>query len=238
MKRIKMLGMALVALVALSAVASSAAFAGEGPHWVTSSGRLTETLTVSGSGGAQKLAAESESVECSSVSSTGTVFNTSGLAGKDTAEIAFTGCKVFKGKKFTTELPGCSVTNVGGTAGTIDVDANTELVFATKKDAEEETGTIYDLFSPTSGEKFVELDFTGSECVVTGEVEVKGSVLAEPSTAVSTSGTLTFPTTAITKGFVWPGDTEVKVGLKVFGFSAIQSGVTTVTSATAYGVSA
>lgn len=204
-----------------------------GPHWgvegepLEGFESLFATNLLPESSGALKLAAETESVECAYASSIGTIVG--GSPGQGTAAIALTGCKVFKGKKFSNELKNCTVANVGGVAGKIDANVDTELAYlGTKKAAEEETGALGALITPTSGEKFIALDFSGSECVVSGEVEVKGSVIAQVSSGSAEWGTLTFPASTITKAFAWTGAgsvAEVKAGIKMFGFSAIQSGV-------------
>jgi hypothetical protein len=128
----------------------------------------------------------------------------------------------------------CDALNKGGTPGTILLNLDDQLIYTgTEAEAKEEKGPIGDLLTPESGTTFVTLifDALGTACP-TGAVEtaVTGDVIgaAEPLNTMSEQGMLTFPSTAITKGFQWLSKgtvDKVKAGLEVFGLPATQTGL-------------
>jgi alpha-D-ribose 1-methylphosphonate 5-triphosphate synthase subunit PhnG len=143
-----------------------------------------------------------------------------GTPAKDHAIIHFLECEV-EGH------PTCTVKGGGASepVGLIQVAAKSEVIYlGSKKEAEKEEGKMGDLFSPESGETFVELVIGGTGCPLfsKGEQEVKGTVIGEiePVGTMGKTGLQIFPTTAITEGYRWKKSGEVEKissSLKVFG---------------------
>ncbi len=183
------------------------------------------------SGNVAKLVGSGTTIECSSVSDTGTVKG--GAPGKDESTITFTGCKVEGKTENQCHVKG----NSGEPIGTIVVsNAKTELVYTgTEAQAKSETGPIGDLFLPASGTTFVTIDLESNEtpsgCKTTGLVKVKGSVVSETSPAPGTTAlkpTLKFPASPINKAYQWVSHgvvNKVEPELIAFGSSkAVQVG--------------
>jgi hypothetical protein len=127
----------------------------------------------------------------------------------------------------------CTVNSPSAAVGTIAVSTKSEVIYlGSEKEAEKEEGKMGDLFSPESGETFVELVIGGTGCPLftKGEQEVKGTVIGEiePVGTMGTVGLQIFPTSAIKKGFKWLKSgtvEEVKSSLKVFSvIEAVESG--------------
>jgi hypothetical protein len=127
----------------------------------------------------------------------------------------------------------CTVHSPGEAVGTIATAAKTEVVYLGKEEeAKKEEGKLGDLFTPVSGETFVEIDIGGSGCPIfsKGEQEVKGSVIGEitPVATMAKIGTEIFPSKAIKKAYKWESAgtvKEVKAELDVFGvIEAVQIG--------------
>jgi hypothetical protein len=244
MRRMRLVGLALVAVFALTAVASSAAFAGEGPIWKVAGSKLesgiTKNITAAKKAGSAEFkfkAGTLITINCTGASSTGTIIG--GEPGTDTANIKFTGCTVEGHSECTVKSPKEGTEEVP--VGEIRVKAKTELVYLSstsatneKVDASGVGSHLGDLFSPASGSTFVELVVGGNNCpsLTKGTNKVEGSVLSivEPSEAEAASGTLNFPTSSIEK--YWTRNGGVKsheASLKVFGFiGCTQSGEETV----------
>jgi hypothetical protein len=119
----------------------------------------------------------------------------------------------------------CTVNGLGEASGSITVPTTVEVIYlGTEKEAEKEEGPLGDLLTPETGENFVELEVSGTNCPLftRGVQEVKGSVIGEitPVNTMSTAGKQIFPSTAIKKGFRWIAKgkvQEVKAALKAFG---------------------
>jgi hypothetical protein len=166
-----------------------------------------------------------QSVECGKMSYSGGIFNfgeSESMVGLNVEELTFSECKVWKGA-FESELKECHVASVGEASGVIKFSADTELVYLN-----EEGTSIGDLYTSGSGEKkLVELDFTGTGCTTSGEVEISGNALSEvsPKNEEVTLETGTFPTTAIKKCWQWSLPSTLKecgsVGLKAFGLVTV-----------------
>jgi alpha-D-ribose 1-methylphosphonate 5-triphosphate synthase subunit PhnG len=149
-----------------------------------------------------------------------------GTPAKDHATIHFLECEV-EGHS------GCTVNSPGAANGLIQVAAKSEVIYlGAEAEAKKEEGKMGDLFSPESGETFVELVIGGTGCPLftKGEQEVKGTVIGEiePIGTMGKTGLQVFPPAAIKSGFRWlkSGSVEeLKSSLKVFGvIEAIQSG--------------
>src|SRR5437588_11372183 len=109
MRRIRILGPALVAMLAVSVAAATAAQGAEGPIWITKNGVLPKKIKTT-STTPFKLKTASATVECAKASSTsGEIENQTEAGtkiGTDKATILFTGC-IIEGK------PTCHATGAG-----------------------------------------------------------------------------------------------------------------------------
>src|ERR1700733_6281245 len=99
MRRIRLLGLAIVSVLAVAAVAASAASAEHPPLWQTGGAPLPEgqVLPVLGLGELQSFIASIQSIRCEHVDVTGSVWNTP-TRGLDLENSHFIKCKVFKGE--------------------------------------------------------------------------------------------------------------------------------------------
>jgi hypothetical protein len=140
-----------------------------------------------------------QSVECSELNTNGGFYKAEEpleLEGSSVQELVFSGCKVWEGD-FKAELKECQVTTLEGGLNTgksdvIDFDSAGELVYLNT-----EATKIGDLLTG-SGKEFANLDFTGSGCVKSAQVQVLGEALAELAPVNEEVETLKviFPTTA------------------------------------------
>jgi hypothetical protein len=219
----------LTALAACLVGGVGAAPALAGPVWVVEGSELeagktsnTTARKASGSGNF-KLKTSLITIECKSATSTGTIIG--GVPGTGTAKVKFTECFV-KGK---TEAE-CHVNSPGESVGTIVTEAKRELVYlGSETEAKKEEGELGLLFSPKSGETFVEIQVNGTKCPLftKGGQEVKGNVIAEvaPVNSEAKVERLIFPAPPITKAFRWikAGEVEeVKASLKAFGIIGVE----------------
>lgn len=226
MRRIKTIGLALVAAIGLVAVAASSA-AAQGPQYLTSGGLTTSAnVTTSNLGSFTLKPTSGPVVVCTGLSAPTTIF--AGAPGKSESTIQFSGCTV-------KESPKCDANSKGATGGNITVNALDELVYdGTKAEAEKEEAPLGDLFT-TNEAQFVTLTFEALEAGACPngavETQVTGDVVGEvePVNTMSVQGMLTFPTTSLKKVYRWKGvgvkPEELAVGLKVFGLSATESGL-------------
>jgi hypothetical protein len=250
MRRIRLLGSALVSVFALAAIAASAAFAENPPLWLSGGSPLPagHVLPILGLGTVQDFKNSVQSIQCQHVAFTGSVWNEAHM-GADEAHIVFSECAVYKGAKLppetATQLTECTVEDtVAKTPGTVLLEVATLLVYLSSTAGA--GNKIGDLFTPTAANSpnFVKLNFanTGTgvgKCKQSGETNVVGSVVAkikpngisEPGWGEPVEGLLgtqIFPTAAQTKYWNWElGNTltEGKATLKVFGTElATQSG--------------
>jgi len=219
MRSIRLAGVAVLAVFAISAVTASAAFA-TGPVWKVAGTELkagqTKAITAKQKTSFTLTAGSLITVLCDKATSSGEIIG--GVPGTDKAKITFSEC-VVKGFEST-----CHVNSPGEEAGTIFTEAKTELVYiGSSEQAEKLEGPIGDLFSPASGTTFVTLEVGGSSCpaLTKGTNKVEGSVIAkvEPYNTEAKSGTLNFPSSPVTTGYLWSGGEliEDKPTLKVFG---------------------
>lgn len=223
MKRLRIIGLALVAALAMSAVASSAAQANEGPFYKVA--------------GAKLEAGKSEEVKAKALSNQVLSGNLFGFA----TTVTCTALKVKAGStidggvpgtsKETLEYSGCTQTGLGSMCEVENKEVktnavNNKLVYSEPA----RKGFIDVLFTPASGEEFVNIKFTGS-CLVK-EAKVTGSVAGETLTAKARNavgkgteaktGETWLPATQIKT--VWVGETETAVGLKWAGAAATIEG--------------
>jgi hypothetical protein len=231
MKLFKIVGLCFIAAMALSAVVSaSASAATKNPKWALCEARtagtgqwenatctklggtkthetrllLTENETreiTAEANGVQKLSAAGIVVACKKLKLKAGAVLLGGEPGKDNESIIYEECEI-EGK------PNCKVKNAGGVNGTIETNPLTSTLVYSSKEAEEKENQAetLTLFKPTTGEIFVELFLTGTECpAALREVNlpVKGEVLG-----TNTEGNvhlvtheLNFPATALK--FYW-----------------------------------
>jgi hypothetical protein len=185
MRPTKYICLAVLAACALSAtlVTPASASAERNPEWSVNGSLLTGTEEfLAEAVGTQTLEwAISRPITCTGMNiipaDTHTIWNDEDppepLSGGLALEtLVYTGC-LYNGKEE------CKVSTKGkGTWGEIETNAlHSQLVYLTKKAAEteniHETGT---LFTPESGEIFVELEFSGTNCPFFNEPPVKGSI--------------------------------------------------------------
>jgi hypothetical protein len=236
MRRMKLVGMAIMAVFALSAVVVAPALATSvaNPYWVTQGSALTVPMAVTGAanGNQELTSALAETITCKKVEGVGAeIENETGPHGIDKETLKYTECVY--GTKGT-----CTVGTKGkSTPGTIETQAlKSQLAYKEKKEAEKEEVTETDtltIFKP-SGSAFVELEFNGTGCPLLSNVTVEGSVSVNntetPLVELSTHG-LEAPATSIKAGWVNKGgkSEEIKTSLKAFGSTAGYVGNSTVT---------
>lgn len=227
MTRSGLIPLCVLAACAISGAVATPALAGGGLPWVVEGKELgagESVNTTASNVGAFKLKTSVITLVCNKTAATGTIKG--GTPGTDTEKFKFTECSV-EGH------PSCTVNSPSEAAGTIVMEAKTELVYVgSKVEAEKEEGKLGEIFTPVSGETFVEIVVGGSGCPLftKGEQELKGSMIAE-ITPVNIEGKvvkLILPASAIKKGYRWlkTGEvTEVASSLKVFGvIEAVFSG--------------
>jgi hypothetical protein len=181
MRNIKLLGVVVSAVFTLSAIATASASAARNPEWWVNGALLAGTeLILAEAESLQTLESPvTASVNCPNLRLTGhnKIWNDEDppeplQGGLDLETILYTGC-LYNGNAV------CKVRSMGAAnAGEIETKPlHSRLVYLTKKAAEEEniheTGT---LFTPETGEIFVELDFEGMSCPILAETRVKGSI--------------------------------------------------------------
>ena len=230
MRRMKLVGMAIMAVFALSAFVVAPAFASSetNPYWVTEGSALTGSGAITGSanGNQELTSALAKTITCKKVEGVGAeIFNGSEsgkLHGEDSETLKYTECEYGTEKTCTVGTKGKS------TPGTIETQAlKSQLAYKEKKEAEKEEVTETDtltIFKP-SGSAFVELEFNGTGCPLLSNVTVEGSVSVNntetPLKELNTHG-LEAPATAIKAGWVNKGgkSEEIKTSLKAFGSTA------------------
>jgi hypothetical protein len=237
MRRIKALGLMLVAVLAMSVAAATAAQGAEGPIWITKNGVLPKKITSTNTT-VFKLKGSVATVECSKTSSvSGEIENQTEAGtklGTDKATILFTGCIV-------NEKATCHATGAGKAkeSGEIETSVKTILVYPDKKSGTAEEAL--DAFFPgTAGsnqfaeftlegagcgfflnKQIVKVTATGTEvneptypyknkCGVLAEVGklVAGAFAKTKSTEKVTEGALKFPEPAITKAELYQPKTK------------------------------
>jgi hypothetical protein len=230
MKRLRIIGMALVAVFAVSAVVVAPAFATgtTNPEWKVAGTTLTGTKNIEAKAvNTQELTSSAaKTISCKQVAATGSAhlienISSPAIGGTDMETLTYSEC--------TYPESGCHVKNKGGTNGTIVTNALTsELAYKTAEEAENEEvkkGTTVTVFKPLSGSTFVEIEFEGSGCPIISNASVEGSVAVEnvgaagtESGAEATSHELNAPSTLIKKAYYNDGGTkEEKTEFKVFG---------------------
>jgi hypothetical protein len=232
MKRLKIVGMALVAVFAISAVVVAPAFASSttNPSWYVAGTKLTGTENIEAKAvTTQELTSSAaKTISCKKVAlNTGAAHFIENMGsplfgGEDKETLTYSEC--------TYPESGCHVKNKGGTNGTIVTDALTSLLaYKTEAEAEKEEvkkGTTLTVFKPASGSTFVEIEFEGSGCPIITSASVEGSVAVENDGEVgtepgaeATTHEITAPSTLIKKAYCNEGGApkEVKTEFKVFG---------------------
>ena len=180
-RKIKMIGLALIAVSAFGAVSAGAAQAA--PNWKIAGAEFTGTETVEGEGtGALKITVPAAGlvIECKKVVATGAEIKETF---KDSASsLTASECSV-PGSPF------CVVRNLGGTNGTIATPA-------VKSELKTVGGVVYDFFTPQTGTNFVTIviEKSGGGCALAtgaGGSEVTGSAALGVSAgeAVALTGT-------------------------------------------------
>lgn len=235
MRRIRIIGLTLVAVLGLAAIAASSALASAaGPQFLLGSGTFPASVTTTNLGDftLHDTASGAPEVLCTGLSAPSTL--SEGAPGKSVTEIQFSGCTA----SGSGGSGACDTNSKGNTGGNITVPADDELVYTgtKKEEAEKEEGPLGDLFTPLAGgSTFVTLTFEplgSGKCpsLAVGEIKVNGSVIGkvEPVNTFSTEGMLTFPKSAILKGYKWLSQgsvEEVKPTLKSFGGTSTQLGL-------------
>jgi hypothetical protein len=243
MRRVRLLGLALVPVFALAAIATGAASAEHPPLWISGGSPLPagHVLPILGSGLVQNFKNSVQSIQCRHASFTGSVWNEAHM-GQGEAPILFSECLVYKGAKLPPEtgatlLNECTVEDTTlKVPGSFLPIVSTLLVYLSATAAA--GNKIGALFAPAAGNapNFVTLNFTSTgtgagKCKQSGTTNAVGSVVAhiEPNgisepgwgePVEGLSGTRGFPTTAIGQYWNWGlGDvlTEGKASIKVFG---------------------
>ncbi len=220
MRRMKLVGLAIVAVLALGATMTASAFAAsnnpefkvEGLAVAAGGEELAASATTS-----QVLKAPNITIECSSlVAKSGSKLLPLGL---NSETLVYSGCGV-PGKS------ACVVKNVGGTGGTIETQPlNSRLEWASETAANNEEENKTDtLFEPETGEAglFVELEVSGTcPFLTTGKHKVTGEVLVENenTTAEALSHSLTAPTTALKHYWRNEGGVAVEKTVRTFEVS-------------------
>jgi hypothetical protein len=239
MRRMKLVGLSVMAVLALSAFVVSPAFAGtkENPVWWTSTGELSGSLGITAKAvGTQTLKGTGITINCSGVS-----VNAAAVLkapGSDEETLTYTGCTV-SGHEST-----CEVNSSGQANGTISTNAlESKLAFKTKLAAENKEAKAsksVTVFKPASGTVFVDILLSGSCGFVPSETSVKGEVIAdnistnEGAAELATSHEISAKNEE--KYFTNPGAKESKASLKAFGLAASYTGNVTVSSASSYSV--
>lgn len=126
----------------------------------------TETKTIKLTGSETRFATKAAPVTCKKLKGTGEIIG--GTPGTDKSTIKFEECEVAALK--------CKARNKGGTFGTIEVKANTELVYLTKASAEKSESPFGDLLKTTEkGSKtLVGLEFEGTCSADNGSITATG----------------------------------------------------------------
>jgi hypothetical protein len=241
MRRMKLVGLSVMAVLALSAFVVSPAFAGtkENPVWWTSSGELSGSLGITAkAAGTQTLKGTGITINCTGVSVNAGAVLKSGIPGTDEETLTYTGCAV-SGHEST-----CEVNSAEQPNGTISTNAlESKLAFKTKLAAEgkeAKASKSVTVFKPATGTVFVDINLSGSCGFVPSETSVKGEVIAdnvstnEGATELATSHEISAKNEE--KYFTNPGAKESKASLKAFGLAASYTGNVTVSSASSYSV--
>lgn len=212
MSKLRLALLCAFGVLALSAIGSATASAANCPSekggdksWCINGTEFTGEETVTTKGGVQKLKA-GITIECKKVTGAATILQENSVKPENSdVELKYTECKVVNNAK-------CTVTNVGGTPGTILVgpEIDSEVI--------EVGGVLYDVFFPSEGEKFVTLTVAGTGCLVAGEYEVTGKTAGESNKKLGEQAkvqTLTFSTAS---------SEAAKVELKLKGVKATLEG--------------
>jgi len=241
MRRIKAIGLVLVAMFALGAVAAANASAetfpayleGLNPPELIKEGLHLPYLALALGSFRLRAKAINVVILCKHVLVTGTFL----ALGGSTAFTHFLECEVYKLDSDGTELllPNCTVESLNANKpGLIQLNpVKDQLVFTgSKTEAEKLEGPVGDLFEPEPGQPFVTLVFAGTGCptgVTLGPTKVEGSVIAKVLTGVlemNINNTITFVENPPKVGWR-PNEenntTELKAkGLKLFGTIAAE----------------
>jgi hypothetical protein len=242
MKRLRMIGVALLAVFALGAVAASAASAETAPYFTVGGTRLvagkTHNVAARVFGGKSFTLSNPTlklKITCTAFTLKGGVLlgSNAGSPGKDNEIVEFSGCTLEEGNG----APECKLASETITTEGI-VSEQVETVVNSKNG-----GQLLEVFRP-AGTKFVELHFTPTSKCTLPEAPVEGSTVAEvlkdetaegkielgQTPTQATSYLLKFPATPIT--LVWlisngSGKIE-KAGQTSFGFESVQTGTSLV----------
>jgi hypothetical protein len=242
MKRIRLIGVALLAVFGLSIVVASAAQAETAPFFSIGGARLAAGKTHNFDARAIApfvLTSKAATIECTGLGTKEGVLLGSnfGEPGKDNEIIIFSGCKLANGNGF----PNCHLAASEGGAEVTTIEThplkseqveNVESGHVGKKLYEE-------FFAAKKSEGFVTLFFSGTGCTseaapVSGQVVGQdlydngtvGQVELGQTPVEAKSWILNFPSTPITK--VWlisaSGGKEVETEQTIFGETSIQTG--------------
>jgi hypothetical protein len=245
MRRLKLIGVALLALCALGAGVATEAQAITAPYFTIGGTRLVAGKThnfdirqLPGKGGFEfNTPAAGVKIKCSTLaSSKGTLLGSNaGEPGRDDQVVSFAGCALEAGNG----APNCELANEKG-------EATTEIVtLALKSELVENVvgGTggkkLLELIYAVQGQVLFDLDFTGTECTVK-ETVVTGPVVAEVVLDTASEGPvelgqapqersswlLKFPSPPITEVWLVAGGTGRvrRVGEVAFGDESEQIG--------------
>jgi hypothetical protein len=244
MRGIKLVGLALVVMAAMASLGATSAFAGtaENPEFVLSKNPLAFGITAAANG-AQTLKAPGITINCSSVAvnSGAILFSEKEIenekhekvkvkASGDEETLTYSGCSVEGHSE-------CEVHSPGAANGTIATNALvSKLAFKTKAKATakeaKNNGTVT-VFTPKSGNVFVEIELKGSCGFVPKSNKVEGSVVvtnvqgaAEPEKAHSHE----LSAENQRNYFVNPGAKEETAELTAFSLEASYTGKSKVTA--------
>jgi len=237
MRRIKAIGLVLVAMFAMGAVTAASASAETFPVFLEGlppelihEGAHLPFLALGVGSYRFRLRPPNHNVLilCKHVLMTGTLLP----SGLTTGRVHFLECEVYVVDSNGTELlvTNCTVRSAGAAVGLILLNPVHDLLLfiGSKELAKELKGPVGDLFSPETGSEFVTLTFEGTGCpspIVTGNTTVTGSVIAKVTRGVNemnVNNSLNFTESPPTEG--WRVNekneitTEVSIkALKIFG---------------------
>lgn len=180
MKRIRIMGLAIVAVFALSAVVAGAAQA-EGPSWINSGGKLTANKKIKSVNVSSLKLTGAAPITCTGETNTGELIAHD--PGEDTATVTFTGCT-------GAENTGCTTTGAGEfavknakeetIAGEIQIKVLTGLMYP--KGSAKGTAEALDGFFPAkSSNLFAEVTFAN----VTACGTLKGKTIKVSATGTA-----------------------------------------------------
>jgi hypothetical protein len=230
MKRIRLLGLALMAVFAFSAVAAGMASAVEGPLFAVNGQHLRPGET-------RLLLASSKGEFTLTSAGVGITITCTGLTLPNAGEMQIEGVAPGNGgtSREVIQYTVCTVTGNGKNCevegGTITTNLVQNLLGYGNA---ARTGQVLVLFEPEKGLNFVTVKFVGSECkfkttgvegTVVGAAQVGGQPVLIGQPTESLHGEVSFPHVQLI--FIEQGGAlkHVKAGLKAFGVASVLKGI-------------